>query len=83
MYIKSEIAECFLQGIGLGVGRYKLWFVQYTNHYAFGESPQKMEPVCVCVFVPTKSYFGDKFVPKSELNLTKSPKTSLWGCPHL
>ncbi len=29
------------------------------------------ESVCVCV--PTYPYFGDKFVPKSEVNLTKPP----------
>ncbi len=29
--------------------------------------------VCVCVCVPTYPYFGDKFVPKSEVNLTKPP----------
>ncbi len=39
--------------------------------------------VCVCECVPTKSYFGDKFVPKSEVNLTNSPKTSIWERPHL
>ncbi len=38
---------------------------------------------CECECVPTKSYFGDKFVPKSEVNLTNSPKTSIWGRPHL
>ncbi len=36
----------------VGVGRYKIWFVQYKNHYAYGESQLTIKTnVCVCVCV--------------------------------
>ncbi len=36
----------------VGVGRYKIQFVQYKNHYAYAMSPYNMETsVCVCVRV--------------------------------
>ncbi len=37
----------------------------------------------VCVYVSSEPCLWDKVVPRCELNLIKSHKTSSWGCPHL
>ncbi len=38
----------FLVRVDLVVGRYKIWFVQYKNHYAYGIGTSHKN-VCVCV----------------------------------
>ncbi len=54
----------------VGVGRYKIWFVQYKNHYAYGESQLTIKTnVCVCVCVGGWGGGGHVYVVYEDTNL--------------